>query len=110
MITRKERLPHGFLSFSASVLGGELGFTWKPAYYSGTIDNLGAGFVYYEAGSGDTSLPTKGTSVSTWLYVFTFGRGDGFQLAYWNHDTRLAIRSGSISSHTWDSWSYTDFT
>ena len=90
----------------SSILGGIYGFTWKPANYDGYINNLGAGFVYYRTKTDDPSLPTPITP-GAWVWVMTFGRGDGLQIATSNGTPVFYIRFGyeiGSVSVTWNAW------
>ena len=98
--------PKGIMDMAslASVLGGIQGFTWRPGPYTGMINNMGYGFYYYPPSNEDSSLPPRGSSHSDWLWVFSFGRGDGLQIAWWNQDNRFSYRAGSFNDHAWTSW------
>lgn len=106
-----ENIIYTFLSTTkasplASVLGAVLGFTYKPATYTGYLNDMQPGFYYSILKSDEPNKPAEGGSSYWWC--FCFGRGDGIQILLNNgsyaSDAVLYLRRGSINTHIWKNW------
>lgn len=85
----------------ASVLGEVSGFSWRPGYYDGNINDLNTpGFVYFQANEGDSGLPNL-QGGSRWWWVITYGRGDLSQIIWNNADFSLFVRVGGSITSSW---------
>ena len=96
MITRKERLPHGFLSFSASVLGAN-GYTNYTTTSTSVDDIRQAGLVYGNVDATHNGAPASGMLISLgWGVQIIVTFDDNPKIYVRNHNGQRWVNWGEL--------------